>query len=508
MAERESLVRPMTRRLRLGTLPRVHIGSITGEVSTMNARRLLPLLAVAALAAAATPAHAGQFVYSKNGSLWAMNDDGSNQHVIANWADVPDTRALDDPSVQRNGTLVAFTAEWAGIHAEEIKWIPSLAGAGGVNSLGVYRLRDGAATRLTKPPFGCPLAPCAQTEDQPDVANDGRVYYETNYYQWDLGFGYWELDTSAFGIGERDAAAGQGDGAAFADACQGQAGRGRFGPAANPTNPAEIAYSGCSEGLFGPFDIDVSGANPSSAADDVVLGNDDERPTDLSWTPDGTHLLDAEGGNAPGLWTMSVDPSNLGSVWMVDMRTASSWGSPHVLDDGRVAFDANGSLWTVPARCRSGSASAPTCAFPADATLLVAGADDQFGWTSSNQPITPLAHVVATGGGTSVTPAPKPIPQPTPKKVTRTLMSLKLSSATVRKGIRLVLRLRKAAKIKVTLAKLHANRSLGSANLRGRTGTNLLVIRTVGGHRLKRGSYRVTLKVGSDPARKLTVRVR
>lgn len=172
-----------------------------------------------------------------------------------------------------------------------------------------------------------------------------------------------------------------------------------------------------------------------------------------------------------------------------------------------MAFDANGSLWTVPARCRSGSSSAPTCTFPGDASLLVSGADDQFGWTSSNQPITPLARVVA-GGGSSVTPAPKPTPQPAPKKVVRTLMSLKLSSATVRKGIRLVLRLRKAAKIKVTLAKLHAKRSLGSANLRGRTGTNLLVIRTVGGHRLKRGSYRVTLKVGSDPARRLTVCVR
>ena len=59
---------------------------------------------------------AGQIVYVHGGDLWAMNDGGGNQHVLATAAEVGGTigsgASYYDPlAIQPNGTDIAFNVE-------------------------------------------------------------------------------------------------------------------------------------------------------------------------------------------------------------------------------------------------------------------------------------------------------------------------------------------------------------------------------------------------------------
>jgi hypothetical protein len=78
------------------------------------------LVAMIASAAFASSAMAGQIVYVHGGDLWAMNDNGTDQHVLVTARQVggsigqPDLgQGYTGLSVQPNGTAVVFDANVA-----------------------------------------------------------------------------------------------------------------------------------------------------------------------------------------------------------------------------------------------------------------------------------------------------------------------------------------------------------------------------------------------------------
>src|SRR5205807_852088 len=87
-------------------------------------RRLTILAALGALAVAA-PAHAGQIVYPSGSGIWVMNDDGSAKRELVDATQVPGMEYLGDPSVQPNGTEVAFDGRWDRAYYEQNRFGPA-----------------------------------------------------------------------------------------------------------------------------------------------------------------------------------------------------------------------------------------------------------------------------------------------------------------------------------------------------------------------------------------------
>jgi hypothetical protein len=91
---------------------------------TFTVRRLI-IAAVLTTLAFAAPARAGQIVYPSGTGIWVMNEDGSAKRELVDAGQVPNMEHLGDPSVQPNGTEVAFDGRWNQAYYEQNHWGPA-----------------------------------------------------------------------------------------------------------------------------------------------------------------------------------------------------------------------------------------------------------------------------------------------------------------------------------------------------------------------------------------------
>ena len=116
---------------------------------------------------AATPASAGQIVYSSNDNIHVANDDGSGVRTLLTPADVPGATSLYNVHVDPNGTKVVFSARTphnGGIFC-------------GFNCVGVYALDGNSLSRVSGAPIGCSGDPCLGLDVDPKITADGNTVF-------------------------------------------------------------------------------------------------------------------------------------------------------------------------------------------------------------------------------------------------------------------------------------------------------------------------------------------
>ena len=119
-----------------------------------------------------------------------MNDDGSARRELVDVSQVPSMEHLGDPSVQPNGTEVAFEGRWNQASYEQNHWGPAPGMCGG-NCEGIYELINGNVSRITNAPFDCGAQPCESQETDPRVARDGSVAYVFQTWVSEMGGSGW-----------------------------------------------------------------------------------------------------------------------------------------------------------------------------------------------------------------------------------------------------------------------------------------------------------------------------
>jgi hypothetical protein len=329
-------------------------------------------VALSVCLAAAQPAAAGQIVWNKGDSaIWAMNDDGSNQHQLTG---LPPggISTVATPHTAPNGATVVFegiTTQYAqqnGLHTYY-----------GNFGFGVYKWEAGAATRLSPPPSQCGGGTCEQSQADPEATTDGRFLFISVRNECNVGCSGNPISNGYHGFGSLS-------GGGFSDfgarACP-YAGDGTT----NPANPSEMAYDGCwnsdsSNPASTPGTYAVIASGPNRAGEHV-LATDDQTIHDPSWNSNGTQLIDVETGDTPGLVVYRSPTDN--TVVLNDPTGGtgdSPFHDPRFAGD-RIVFgyqpgDGTKDLYSIPASCAG-------CNFPANATRLTTdGNNSQPAWTS------------------------------------------------------------------------------------------------------------------------------
>jgi hypothetical protein len=354
--------------------------------------RLVRTLAAITAVVCAFPvaARAGQIVYPDGTGIWVMNDDGSGRHELVDATQVPDVSYIGNPSVQPNGTEVAFQGVWSQAQTEMGAYGPGFCGG---NCEAVYELRGGSVTRITGAPFDCPgERACASYEFDPRVASDGSVPYV---------FQVWVSEPDPLCIEapcqqvpvlgqsallSRDADGGDQEQWQTTAGCNHVSDSNQQVTdadvlAPNPADPDEIAYANCKETASNdacPFtwtsayDSYRSGASRSDSSDDVLLNSDADpgaeclqdagtRIWDLDFSPDSKSVVEIHGGAGAGIWTY---PATGGGPARELLAIPASWYfySVRYLSSTTIAFSAgvdtnhDGSpdrldIYTIPTNC-------------------------------------------------------------------------------------------------------------------------------------------------------------
>jgi hypothetical protein len=402
----------------------------------LGARRAALALCLALVALAAGHpgrALAGQIVYSAGTGIWAMNDDGSGKHELVDATQVPGAEYLGDPDVQPNGNEVAFMGRWNQSSVEQNKYFGASPGFCGGNCEGYYELRNGSVTRISPAPFDCGGQPCASYEFDPRVATDGSVGYvfqtwvsEYNGYGWSPILGQSALlSRDANGSGQQQ----------WKTVCEGTSSANQEVTdasilAVNPVNPNEIAYGNCAEtsdancpfSFVTGYDVYLSGANRTDPADDVLvrtvsdpsaecLQDATTKIGDLSFSPDGSHIVELHGSSGAGIWTYpavaNATPTELIAITGDWVFYAARYIGPNTIaftageDTNHDGTPEHIDLYEIPTSC-----TPATCAIATGqgVTNLTRSGDltydyilntANFGYTSST---TPLVAVPAAGG--------------------------------------------------------------------------------------------------------------
>ncbi|HEY1688967.1 MAG TPA: hypothetical protein VGF95_08905 [Solirubrobacteraceae bacterium] len=349
-------------------------------------------------------AHAGQIVYPAGTGIWAMNEDGSNQHELVDVTQVSEMMALFDPDVQPNGNEVAFVGEWSQAPAEE-QQIGSSPGACGGECLGYYELSGGVSKRISPAPFHCPQAGCASEEIDPRVADDGSVAFVSQAYVTVTGFGCpyscgTEIRKGQSALLSRDAnGANQQQ---WKTPCESEVeGSSNWVTDADvlsvdPAESNQLAYGNCrdmEQGSFFSYPVafDVLLSKGRSAEYLTAASNPVSEPNefneggcceiqDLSYSSDGTQIVDARSNTlgVAGIYTYPAADNGQGYTGTEVLAVPEHWifFSVRFIGGGRIAFaagdDANKDgtvdstdVYSIPASC-----TPATCTFPGSATNL------------------------------------------------------------------------------------------------------------------------------------------
>ncbi|HKO28991.1 MAG TPA: hypothetical protein VJU80_16145 [Solirubrobacteraceae bacterium] len=520
----------------------------------LGPRRAALALCLAFVAlAAGHPARAlaGQIVYSAGTGIWAMNDDGSGKHELVDATQVPGMEYLGDPDVQPNGNEVAFTGRWNQSSAEQNKYFTGGPGFCGGNCEGYYELRGGNVTRISPAPFDCGGQPCASYEYDPRVASDGSVAYvfqtwvsEYNGYGWSPILGQSALlSRDSGGSGQQQ----------WKTACEGTSDANQEVTDANvlavdPANPNEIAYGNCAEtsyagscdlGYVASYDVYLSGANRADPSDDVLvrrvtdpnarcLQDAATRIQDLSFSPDGSHLVELHGSSGAGIWTY---PAAAGATPTQLISITGDWiiYSARYIGPNEIGFTAgeehNGSpdhidLYEIPTTC-----TPQTCALATGqgVTNLTHSGDltydyilnrGSFAYTSSTTPLVAVSTAGGpsgnggTGGPAGTSPSPgTPGGNGTAKApgATITVARTQRMAVLTKKGLTFTFTCTAACRAKATLilggktaVKLHLEK------VRRHRKAKSLIVATVTKRLTKAGKLKVTIHL----SRKLLSRLR
>ena len=480
---------------------------------TFTLRRLIIATALCMVALAA-PAHAGQIVYPSGSGIWVMNDDGSAKRKLVDVSQVPSMEHLGDPSVQPNGTEVAFEGRWNQAFYEQNHWGPAPGMCGG-NCEGIYELVNGNVSRITNAPFDCGAQPCESQETDPRVARDGSVAYVFQSWNSLLGGSGWTPIQ-----GQSDLLARDGAGAnqtRWPTACDGTSAAGKEITdadvlAVNPLIPSQIAYANCRETTNDgscvvdwttAYDVIDSGASPGSAADDVTyhsladpnaqcLQDATTQIGDIDFSPDATHMVEVHGGTSgAGIYTYAAGQNGGASATeLLAIPNGWTFYGVRYIGSGRIGFTAGTSsdtigLYTIPTACTPATCNVATGTgvtnltgstyVSGDYVLNTAG----FSYTSSGSAIKPVS------GPPPPPPPPPPCatckPQPCTtcptSKLTATVARIRTQhlATLVHRGLTITASCSGACVLKAALMLKRAVLGTVSRSLRGRGSTKLVL---------------------------------
>lgn len=439
-------------------------------------RRLLAPLVAALMGLAVFPAasSAGQLVFATKPSganpvLWAVNEDGSGAREL--WAPA-------SVSLRVGGANNISVAP-----ASDAVTFDSGVGLGATYSPALYRWQAGDLLRVSPPSvFSRALE---SGEGDGDATADGRIVYEWDVqtYLYSCLGGYlcdwWPQDRA---VGLRARPRDGGDAVDVPAACDEAA-----DPAANPAQPQEIAYVGCdgtdSNGSTGPI------LAASLGGDHRVVSFDDARQHDPSWSPDGQRIVVAESGTEPGLWVYGAGGSG---PYLHVLATATAVTSPRFMGDDRIAFVAEGDIWSIPA-------STAGNAFPASATRLTSRGDvTSVAWTSASavRPLPATAPLSAPGTSAPTTAQPTtPVPSPPtpPDQKLAVEVTKRASVATLRRGLAVRVTVPGAGVINASVT---VSRSVAKkVHVKVRKGESTAVVMRGAARPTKARTSRVTLKL-------------
>ena len=481
---------------------------------TLSARRLI-LAALLCTLALAAPAHAGQIVYPSGSGIWVMNEDGSAKRELVDASHLPGMEHLGDPSVQPNGTEVAFEGRWNQAFYEQNHWGPAPGMCGG-NCEGIYELVNGNASRITNAPFDCGAQPCESQETDPRVARDGSVAYVFQSWNSELGSTGWMPIQGQSDLLARDSAGA--NQTRWPTACDGTSAAGKEITdadvlAVNPLIPSQIAYANCRETTndgscvvdwTSAYDVIDSGASQGSAADDVTyhsladpnaqcLQDATTQIGDIDFSPDATHVVELHGGaSGAGIYTYAASQNGGASATEL-LAIPANWVfySVRYVGSGKIGFTAGPtsdkvSLYTMPTTCGPASCNVATGTGVTNLTgtsyvnedyvLNTAG----FGYTTS------AAEIKAVASPPPPPPCPSCVPTPLPctsscittKKLTATVarISAQHMRTLLRKGLTVKLTCSAACRVSASLKLRRTVLGSGSKRL-GRRGTVSFTVR-------------------------------
>src|ERR1700730_8546125 len=249
--------------------------------------------------ALASPASAGQIVWSVNNAIWAMNDDGGHPHQLISGvspqlaASLPSGTVAEPDIYQNGGTTVLFLGQ-TNVFAPSTQ--PKACGA---DCSGTYALSNGLLTELGPPP--APAAGTAYYETQPRVTADGQELLSSALCTGITGS---SIGASATALVERQIAAGATVNPWSNTSSETQSVSGFAGAPdpADATRAAWVEQQACNFTFLGQnacqYAIHVGGLSVASAPVAIYdkeynssaagLG---QGPTSLAWSPDGTNLL-------------------------------------------------------------------------------------------------------------------------------------------------------------------------------------------------------------------------
>jgi hypothetical protein len=368
-------------------------------------------------AAFASSAMAGEIVYIHGGDLWAMNDNGTDQHVLLTARQVggpigqPDLgQGYSGLSVQPNGTAVVFDANVA---------VPGCTGyCSTVPDPGLYTLIGGVVKRLSAPLSTCgdSAAQCEAADVDPAVTTSGRVVY---VHESAVVCGQGCATTSSEILSR--AMNGSDSPARWplpsSEPPEGAGGIIQGTLASDPVDPARIAYSGGFVlGLpFGqacgtdretdcyPIDIaDSDGKLVAQPSVDDTLGY-----AGLSFSQNGSLIADLESGNNPGVWVYPTGQNYSQKspaprfTWAVASGTGTqAITGPAFVGNDELVFSVDHNLYRIPASCWATPANtsdpAPNCDTATSLTTNGTASDPNTApvWTSSTTPIKALGPAV------------------------------------------------------------------------------------------------------------------
>jgi hypothetical protein len=329
------------------------------------------------------------------GALWAMNDDGTNPHLLLSAAQLPgDQTAVCCTSLQASSGTLAFD----GITNENVSTVGF-----GENYEGAYVLTGGKATRLSAAPLG---SPGNESADNPlALTADGRVVYARSSCQNINNNGNPENCESTLNvIPDTGGASSSWD--YFSSSADPPA---SF--AADPANGGLLAYVNAFEVNSAPGNYLVISDQSLTQANTTVVAAE-SGGGEPAWSPSGSALVDATPPPVPfsgdtnpsALWLFSASANQTGTELLSDPSSpTTAFSNPVFVGANEIVFAAENNLWSIPTSCNP-------CTFPAQAHQLTtdgtaAAPDSDPSWTS--QTVVPL-------------PSNPPPPPPTKLRLTIT----------------------------------------------------------------------------------------